>query len=429
MTGVRVRADGVDNTVSSRRSADGAADRGSRSVTRFRKRKPVRGALITTHRWSSLILGLLLVIQSTSGAVLLYHAELFRVSHRSFYQHTDTPPVVSTEQAVDLVRTVDPNFDVGWVGSDGGVIAVGNRDRTAAYSVDPGTGRINEHASITDGALGLLQNLHNCAFGCVRYAGAVPAVNGHAPILDFSWAALILSTVGLLLVLLAVSGAVIWWPSVKRLRHGFRVRTRKGRFARDRDLHNVIGIVSVPFLLMWGITGAAFEFPAVERAWLAMTGGEPVTALPQDSFTPRQAPPGAPTISITEASDLALHQVPGRLAYLMLPTEAANYYRAAIAAADAYSPYENRAFYSGDVFVYINANDPTDTKTVDSSQARPLANSFYDQVFQPAHFGWLVNSWWRLIWLLFGLTPLALAVTGLSTWLFKRATQRRKRAA
>lgn len=398
-------------------------------MTRFRKRKPVRRALIVSHRWSSLILGLLLVIQSTSGAVLLYHAELFRASHPSFYHHTDTPPVVTTAQAVDMVRTADPDFEVGWVGSDGGVIAVGNRDRTAAYSVDPGTGRINEHASITGGALGLLQNLHNCAFGCFRYAGTVPAVNGRAPILDFTWAALILSTLGLLLVLLAVSGAIIWWPSLKRWRHGFRVRTHKGRFARDRDLHNVIGIVSVPFLLMWGITGAAFEFPAVERAWLAMTGGEAVTTLPQDSFIPRQTPPESPKVSITEASGIALQQVPGRLAYLMLPAETTNYYRAAIAAADAYSPFENRAFYSGDVFVYINANDPTDTKTVDSSQARPFANSFYDQVFQPAHFGWLVNSWWRLIWFLFGLTPLALAVTGLSTWLFKRATKHGKRAA
>ncbi|MFD0365269.1 PepSY-associated TM helix domain-containing protein [Nocardia sp. GCM10030253] len=392
---------------------------------RRRKRKPIRRALIVTHRWSALTLGLLLVIQCTTGAVLLYHGELFRAGHRSFYQQSEAAPTVSTEQAVGIVRAADPDFDIGWVGADGGVIAVGDSGFTTAYSVDPGTGRINAHAGLTDGVLGWLVNLHDCAFGCPRFAGAVPAVNGKAPVLDVTWAYLILGILGLLLVLLAVSGAVVWWPSLKRWRHGFRVRTNKGRFARDRDLHNVIGIISVPFLLMWGITGVAFEFPAVERAWLAVTCGEAVTEMPQDAFVPRPTSPRNSPVSISEASTIALQRVPGRLAYLMLPSEKTDYYRAAVAG--GYSPYENRAFYSGDVLVYINARDDSDIKVVDSSHDRPVANTFYDKVFRPAHFGWLVNGWWRILWLLLGLTPSALAITGISTWLVKRRTGRNAR--
>jgi uncharacterized iron-regulated membrane protein len=110
----------------------------------------------------------------------------------------------------------------------------------------------------------------------------------------------------------------------------------------------------------------------------------------------------------------------------MLPSENADYYRAAIAG--AYSPYENRAFYSGDVLVYINAGDSADIAVVDSSQDRPVANTFYDKIFRPAHFGWLVNGWWRIIWLLLGLTPAALAATGISTWLVKRRNTRNARA-
>lgn len=66
------------------------------------------------------------------------------------------------------------------------------------------------------------------------------------------------------------------------------MRRGKGRFARDYDLHNVVGAVCLPFLLMWGVTGAAFEFPQVETAWLYVTGGHPVDetygvyAEPQD---------------------------------------------------------------------------------------------------------------------------------------------------
>ncbi|MFE7797139.1 PepSY-associated TM helix domain-containing protein [Nocardia sp. NPDC057440] len=420
----------VDSRGASALEAPGDRSKSSGRITfanrpRWRKRKPIRRVLIRTHRWSALTLGLLLVIQCTTGAVLLYHSELFRASHGSFYQRTDAAPVVTAEQAVDLVRAADPDFDIGWVGSDDGVIAVGDRGFTTAYAVDPGAGRINARAGLTDGVLGWLVNLHDCAFGCLRYVGSVPAVNGKAPILDVTWAYLILGGLGILLVLLAVSGAVVWWPSLKRLRHGFRVRTNKGRFARDRDLHNVIGILAVPFLLMWGITGIAFEFPAVEKAWLAVTGGDPVTEMPEDTFTPRPTAPQRPAVSIGEASTIALQQVPGRLAYLMLPGEKADYYRASIAG--AYAPYEHRAFYSGDVLVYINARDSADIKVVDSSHNRPVANTFYDKVFRPAHFGWLVNGWWRIAWLLLGLTPAALAVTGISTWLVKRRTRRNAR--
>ncbi|NQE88604.1 PepSY-associated TM helix domain-containing protein [Nocardia terpenica] len=400
------------------------ADR-SRVRPRKRARKPVRRRLIAVHRWSALVLGIVLVIQSTSGAILLYHAELFRAQHASFYRHGDGPPVVGTEQAVALVRSTDPGFEAGWVGVDGGVIAVGNRDFTAAYSVDPGTGRVIERVDLSGGVLGWLVNLHDCAFGCLRYSGAVPMLNEQAPLIDITWAALILSVLGLLLVLLAISGAIVWWPSRTRLRHGFRVRLRKGRFARDRDLHNVIGIVAVPFLLMWGITGVTIEWPAAHRAWLGATGGDTTLERPQDIFVPR--PVGQPhPVGIGEASTIALRSAPGRLAYLMLPTDTTPYYQAAVAG--AYSPYEHRAFYSGDVLVYINARDASDTKVVDASHNRPLSNTFYAKVFEPAHFGWLVNGWWRIVWLLFGLTPLALAVTGLSTWLFKRKVKRGKRA-
>ncbi|MFI9415311.1 PepSY-associated TM helix domain-containing protein [Nocardia gamkensis] len=395
--------------------------------SRERSRKRVRRALISIHRWSALILGTVLVVQSTSGAILLYHAELFRAQHASFYRHTDAPPVIDTEQAVALVRATDPDFAVGWVGVDGGVIAIGNAQYTAAYSVDPGTGRINERVNLTDGVLGWLANLHNCAFGCARYSGAIPIMENQAPLIDIKWGAVILGSLGTLLVTLAVSGVVIWWPSLRRSRNGFRVRLRKGRFARDRDLHDVIGVLAVPFLLVWGITGTTIEWPAVQRAWLVATGGNTTLERTERSFEPRSSGAGLAPLSIGEAGAIAQRAAPGRLAYLLLPTDTAPYYRAAVAG--AYSPREHRLFYSGDVLVYVNAYDGADVKVVDASHDRPLANTFYAKVFEPAHFGWLVNGWWRLVWLVFGLTPLTLAVTGLSTWLFRRRIERRRNGA
>jgi uncharacterized iron-regulated membrane protein len=240
-----------------------------------------------------------------------------------------------------------------------------------------------------------------------------------------TWGEFALTVLGLLMVLLAITGLITWWPGMRRLSHGFRVRFGRGRFARDYDLHNVIGIVAVPFILMWGVTGAAFELPAVENAWLTITGGTSVDPA-RYSFTPHDVPSGSTDIGIDRAMSVALQHHAGDVRYLVTPTQDAAYYSVSISG--SYAPYDARAFFSGDVTLHVDSHDASHVSVVDGG-GDPAANTFYEKVFEPAHFGWLVNSWWRIVWVILGLTPLALMVTGLSTWLFRTGTKRRRARA
>jgi hypothetical protein len=174
---------------------------------------------------------------------------------------------------------------------------------------------------------------------------------------------------------------------------------------------------------MWGVTGAAFSMPAVENAWLAITGGSPVDPN-RYTFTP--AGKNGPDIGLDGAISSALQHHPGDIRYVSLPTEGADYY--SVSLSGSYAPYGARAFFGGDVYVYVDAHDAAHVSVVDSGDG-PAANTFYEKVFEPAHFGWLVNGWWRIIWVAFGLTPLALMITGLSTWLFRTGTKRRRARA
>ena len=388
-----------------------------------------------THRWSArsaIVLGLFLVVEATSGAILLYNAELFRASHSTFYHHTASADPIDAEQAMHIVTREHPDFAAGWVSPDGGILAVGSTDFSSAYAVDPGTGRINGKADLNGGVLGFLVNMHDCAFTCAGSPGTLSALTHPVPTLgmtwlaDVTWGGAILGVLGLLMLFLGISGIILWWPTFARFSHGFRLRMKKGRYARDLDLHNVIGIVSIPFLLTWGITGAAFELPVVEKAWLAMTGGTAPDEA-QFAFTPRQTATDAPTLSISDATSIAHEHVDGRTSYLTVPTPEADYY--AVSMAGDYAPYGHRAFYSGDITVYVNSHDRDDVKVVDASHGQPLANTFYDKVFEPAHFGWLVSGWWRVVWFALGMTPLILMITGLSTWSFKRGVAKRRKAA
>ncbi|GAB3155953.1 PepSY-associated TM helix domain-containing protein [Amycolatopsis stemonae] len=386
----------------------------------------MRRALVVTHRWTSLVLGLLLVLETTAGVVLLYRAEYFRATHADFYAHTESTHPIGLQQARDLVKQARPEFSAAWVSNDGGIIAVGDAGYTEAYAVDPGSGRITGPQKLTDGVMGWLTNLHDCAFTCATDPGYVSWLAAPSPLPEANWGEAVLVVLGLLMVLLAITGIVVWWPGVKRFSHGFRVRLGKGRFARDYDLHNVIGVVSVPFVLMWGVTGAAFYLPPVENAWLALTGG----SAPDEakySFTANPAAPGTPVIGIDQASAAALAASPGTVRYLVPPAEGTDYYTVSIAD-DGYRPYGARAFFGGDRTVYVDSHDATHVSSVDA-KAEPAANRFYSKVFEAAHFGWLVDGWWRLAWVVLGLTPLALMLTGVSTWLYRLGTKRRRRKA
>jgi uncharacterized iron-regulated membrane protein len=62
-------------------------------------------------------------------------------------------------------------------------------------------------------------------------------------------------------ILLCLTGAVIWWPGVNNWRRALTVNWRS-LFARFTwDLHSALGFWSFLFVLMWGISGFYFCFP------------------------------------------------------------------------------------------------------------------------------------------------------------------------
>ena len=66
----------------------------------------------------------------------------------------------------------------------------------------------------------------------------------------------------LLLIVLSLTGAVIWWPGISRWRRSLTVDRRRLNWS----LHSTFGFWFWPFFLMWGITGAYLSFPALFSA-------------------------------------------------------------------------------------------------------------------------------------------------------------------
>ncbi|OZE94246.1 hypothetical protein CH302_20380 [Rhodococcus sp. 15-2388-1-1a] len=403
--------------------------------TRAKPRKRVQRSIIVTHRWASLTLGLLLVVITTTGAIVLYTPEWQRWTHSDVYSASAAPATVTAGQALDVVRQAHPELGADTINVFGGVYEVGTTTGSpTVFGVDPSDGRITGSFDRNRGFMGLMNQIHECFFACEEYPGHIPFLLDDVPTLGTSfligitWSSLLLGVGGLLLLFLAVSGAVLWWPGIRRWTHGFRVRTSKGRFARDYDLHQVIGMVAVPFLLMWALTGTNFEFPGLANGWYALTGG---TAVPDSRYEFESVVPesdSASDISVDDAVAAAESVVSGPVANVYPPEadDPAGYF--GIYIAEGNDPWEHGP-YPGDRYVAVDRYDATHTALLvgDSSS---LSNRILDEWSTPyGHYGFGVNGWWRIIWFVFGSTPLVLMITGLSTWFYKRGVTKNKKAA
>jgi uncharacterized iron-regulated membrane protein len=67
-------------------------------------------------------------------------------------------------------------------------------------------------------------------------------------------------------ILLCLTGAIIWWPGISNWRRAVTVDW-KSTFARvSWDLHSALGFWGFLFVLMWGISGLYFAFPQLFNA-------------------------------------------------------------------------------------------------------------------------------------------------------------------
>jgi len=381
------------------------------------------------------VLGLLLLVVTTSGAMLVYAPELLRAADPGAYAGGG-PVALTLPEALEVARDHDPGFAPDFVTYAWGTYLLEDSGTHRRAHVDPADGTVL-YDSETDGEgavarlLELTTNLHACGLTCEEWIGYQAWLAAEVPGSGWAgfdgtpitWGGLLLGVTGLLLGFLAISGMWLWWPGPSRWRHALRVRWRRGRFARDYDLHQVAGMLAVPFLLLWAVTGAGFEFGFVGDAWYAALPGDAedrtfasVEAEGPD-ITPAQAVAAAQEAVGTGADPVALN----------LPAEddpAATY---TVWLADGFDPYE-RTDFPGDVGVDVDRRSGAAAITF-GDPAQPLAADLWEQWKYPTHAGFVVGPWWRALWFVAGLVPLLLAVTGVSTWLVRRRTRRARRTA
>ena len=207
----------------------------------------------------------------------------------------------------------------------------------------------------------------------------------------------------LLLVLLASTGLVVWWPGVRQWRSALRFESRARWRRKNYDLHRLIGFFASLLLIFVAVTGAYFAFPKTYEGLVAWAAQKPSVLLAPRTTAGKPHPMNLDAVYATAVQALPV----GETTLFTFPQQK-----------DA--PYSLRRMLpgdwrrTGDNLVYI---DQYSGQVVRLNYHRELSWPIrITRDFYPLHFGTFGGNFTRILWLIVGLAPATLYVTGVLMW-------------
>lgn len=345
------------------------------------------------HRWSSLICTLFLLMLCLTGLPLIFHDEIDATLNPDTWQpaHPDRAPLaldqILAQAAADQPGSVPLylSFDV-----DRPVVNVttGPRADVAAAemhfaSYDLTSGARVPPADVGADLMHVILQLHTDLFL------GLPGM----------W---LLGAMGLLFVVAIVSGVVVYVPFMRRLPFG-TLRQRQSARAHWLDHHNLLGVTTVAWALVVGLTGVinAFEQPLLET-WRTRELGDLIRQAD------RHAAPADRRASLDAAVAAAVAEAPNRrLQFVAFP-------------GTDYSTAQHYAiFLHGDTPLTEHLMTPVlvdaHSGHLDGLREMPWYMKAL-ALSRPLHFGDYGGVALKLVWAVLDLITMAVLISGLVLW-------------
>ena len=351
------------------------------------------------HKWSSLVSTIFLLMLCITGLPLVFTHELDHVllGHDEQASVAADAPKLNLDQVLDVALSRHPGEVPAFMSFDE------DRPVVNVTSVDPNGPADKYTFQPIDQTTG----------------EAAPLVAGH-PVMEFILqlhtdmflglaGMLFLGAMGLLLVAALVSGMVLYAPFMRRLPFG---TVRAGKAARTRwlDYHNLLGVVTVTWVLVVGVTGVVNTLAVPIIAYWKDTALKELTAAYDGpvSLTERS--------SLDAAVERAKLALPGMtLQFVAFP-------------GSTYSTDNHYAvFFHGDTPLTEHLTTPA---LIDARTGRLAAvahTPWYVKALslsQPLHFGDYGGLPLKILWALLDLITIVVLGSGLYLWLAKGKAKR-----
>jgi len=348
------------------------------------------------HKWTSLICTIFILLLCVTGLFLIFYHEI----DTALGYRVDPPRVPETNQRANLDTIVEaararrPRDKVQFVVADPDepnlwFVRLGKKadgpDLTAFYTYDARTGQFLSEYPLNQGIMNFLFKLHVDMFAGLK-------------------GTLFLGFMGLLLVTSIISGALLYGPFMRRIEFG-TVRRDRSRRTKWLDIHNLLGIVTLIWLLVVGATGV------VNTLAIPIFGHWQSTQLAEMIAPYQGRPPLTAEISIEKALTAAKAIDPKlTLSFMAFPGN------------DFAGPHHFVAFMHGNTPLTSKLLKPVLIDARTNQVVKTLDLPWYVTVLlisQPLHFGDYGGLPLKILWALLDILAIVLIGSGLYLWLKK----------
>lgn len=248
---------------------------------------------VKIHLWLSIPFGIIIAIVCLTGAILVFETEILELRNPSHYfvKETGTTPLSPADLISAARRQLPDSIKIN------GLRISSDPQRTyqlvlpgkkAAGFINPYTGEVT---GMNDGQGFFLKmmRLHRWLLDEYKRDGS------------FSWGKTIVGVSTLILVLIIISGIVIWYPrNRKMLKNRLKIKTKGGWYRFLYDLHVSGGFYTTLLLLAMSLTGLTWSFGWYRTAFYHVFG---VSTTQVQAPAPSARVPKAPSRDSSHKQD------------------------------------------------------------------------------------------------------------------------------
>jgi uncharacterized iron-regulated membrane protein len=359
--------------------------------------RTIRNLAFSLHRYLGLTVGLILVIVGLTGSVLVFQKEIDSILvKQQFEQVIPRSQTVSLDVVSDNVTqayAARPDWKIAQfvLYYDPDIYRVrlqNSEEQQLEVFVNAYTGKILGDRLRNQSFFGRIYDLHYSLL-----AGPIGFM--------------IVGIAALLMCILAITGLILW-SGWRNLISGFKIKWDGRTKRKNYDIHKVVGIIALIGLTLTGFTGFIWNFyEQTEPAIYALT------------FTPK--PPEVRS-KVTDKASLNINEIirqakvtipqaePSAISVPIEPDEVFSVYLKQPMDAQYYANKVDIDRYSGEVLHVIN------------SKTAKLGDRLLNAT-APMHYGTFGGNATRILYVLVGLSPTILFMTGLTMYRLRRRPQ------
>lgn len=354
------------------------------------------------HKWTSLICTLFLLMLCLTGLPLIFHEEINELTGKEAQAPAmpEGTPKMKVDDLLVKARAVYPTNVIRyvyWQEEHPNIMTVNMADSINAPAdvanlvmLDERTGNVLKQPKFDEGFMYVVYKLHVDMFA---------GISGK----------LFLGLMGLLFVVAIISGIMLYSPIMRKYNFGM-VRTEKSRRLKWLDMHNLLGVVTMTWALVVGITGV------INTTSDIVLGLWQVGQLSEMVAPYKNAPPLKGDLSSLDAA-LALSRNAAPETYVSIVA------------------YPGTVFTSQHHYaVFMRGNTPLTSRLIKPALIDAKNGSLTDMrsmpwyvnalfISQPLHFGDYGGMPLKILWSAFDVVTIIVLITGLYLWFARRKAQ------